>query len=59
MWFAKAEGMKAQTFRLKFTAVFLLLTGMLTFSGCHTVKGAGKDIENAGEGIQNAADKHS
>jgi predicted small secreted protein len=44
---------------LKLTAVIALLFGMLTFSGCQTVKGAGKDIEKAGEGIQNSADKHS
>ncbi|MCB9843591.1 MAG: entericidin A/B family lipoprotein [Phycisphaeraceae bacterium] len=29
----------------------------LTFLvACHTVEGAGKDIESAGEGIQDAAD---
>ena len=33
----------------------LLSTGALT--ACHTVKGAGKDIERAGEEIQDASDK--
>jgi predicted small secreted protein len=53
----KGRGMKTQY--VKLTAVITLLLGMLTFSGCQTVKGAGKDIEKAGEGIQNSADKHS
>lgn len=26
--------------------------------GCNTTEGAGKDIENAGEGLQKAADKN-
>jgi predicted small secreted protein len=51
--------MKTQSLKLKITAVIALFIGMLTFSGCHTVKGAGQDIEKAGEGIQNSADKHS
>lgn len=50
--------MKNQSVRLKITAVIALLIGMITFSGCETMKGAGKDIENAGEGIQNSAEKH-
>jgi predicted small secreted protein len=44
MWFAEGEEMKTQNFKLKITAVFLLLIGMLTFSGWQTVKGAGKDF---------------
>ena len=51
--------MKNQNLRFKFSAVIALLLGLLAFSGCQTVKGAGKDIEKAGEGIQNSADKHS
>lgn len=34
----------------------LAAAACLALSGCNTVEGAGKDIERAGEGIQNAAD---
>ncbi len=51
--------MKTPTFKLKITAVFLLLIGMLTYSGWQTVKGARQNIENGGEGSQNSTDKHS
>lgn len=51
--------LRMKTHPIKLAAVFALLIGMLTFSGCNTVKGAGKDVEKAGEGIQNSADKHS
>ncbi len=37
------------------------LLGMLAFvaslTACNTVAGVGKDVEKAGEGVQNAADK--
>jgi predicted small secreted protein len=34
-----------------------LVTGILSLSACsNTFKGAGRDIENAGENIQDAAD---
>ena len=49
--------MKTQS--IKLTAAIVLLISMLAFSGCNTVKGAGKDVEKAGEGIQNSAEKHS
>lgn len=29
---------------------------LFLMTACHTVEGAGKDIESAGEGIQDAAD---
>ena len=35
-------------------AAVALLTGL---AACNTVKGVGKDVEAAGEGVQNAADK--
>ena len=44
---------------LKVSALITLLLGMLALSACHTVEGAGKDIEKAGQGIQNSAEKHS
>jgi predicted small secreted protein len=48
--------MKIQS-AFKLTALLSLLLGALVFSGCHTMDGAGKDIEKAGEKIQDAADK--
>ena len=41
--------------KLKIIALLALVLGALTFAGCQTMKGAGKDIEHAGEGIQKAA----
>ena len=35
---------------------FVILAVAIGVSGCNTMEGAGKDIERAGEGIQNAAD---
>lgn len=37
--------------------VWLVLAGLgLSLAACNTVEGAGKDIEKAGEAIQDAAD---
>ncbi|MDZ4755682.1 MAG: entericidin A/B family lipoprotein [Phycisphaerae bacterium] len=36
--------------------VVAIIAAPLLMSGCNTTKGAGKDIEAAGEGIQDAAD---
>jgi entericidin B len=36
-------------------ALFSLVLGALAFSGCQTMEGAGKDIERAGEKIQENA----
>ena len=36
--------------------VVLLVTTSCLLVGCNTVEGAGKDIESAGEGIQDLAD---
>lgn len=49
--------MKNQSTAFKFTAILGLILGTLAFAGCHTMDGAGKDIEKAGEKIQDAADK--
>lgn len=38
------------------TAVLVLAVWAMTAVGCNTTQGAGKDIENLGEGIQDAAD---
>ncbi len=43
---------------LKTVALLLLVAiGSSSLTACHTVKGAGKDIERAGEEIQDASDK--
>ena len=42
----------------KILAVSILASMALAVSACNTTKGAGKDIERAGEGMQNAADKN-
>jgi len=34
----------------------LLCLGSFTLTGCHTVEGAGEDIESAGRSLQRAAD---
>jgi predicted small secreted protein len=37
-----------------------VLCGMclLSLAACNTTKGAGKDLQQAGEGIQNSAERH-
>jgi predicted small secreted protein len=46
--------------RLKRIAILCLLAaclcGSVALTGCNTMRGAGKDIEKAGEGIQRAVD---
>lgn len=49
----------ARSTNLPVLAVIALLLSALAFSGCQTVKGAGKDIEKAGEKMQDSADRHS
>ena len=34
----------------------LLLTGSLMVAACNTVEGAGRDVQNAGEAVEKAAD---
>jgi predicted small secreted protein len=41
-----------------FLAVAALLLSTLVLAACNTTKGAGKDIEAAGTGIKNAADRN-
>ena len=38
-------------------AIAIALISTFVLTGCNTVKGVGKDVEAAGEGVQNAADK--
>ena len=49
----KSSRKNATPFRL-ISVLALVLVG-LAYSGCQTMKGAGKDIENAGEHIQKSA----
>lgn len=56
--FAREDGRDLMS-RFKKVIVWWLLAACLCGSalmGCHTMKGAGKDIESAGEGIQRAVD---
>jgi predicted small secreted protein len=39
----------------KFTAVLLLGSIVLALSACNTISGAGKDIQKAGEAVEEAA----
>jgi predicted small secreted protein len=47
----------SSTLRLKIhtLALISLLLGTLAYTGCRTMEGAGKDIERAGEKIQDNA----
>jgi entericidin A len=46
-----------ETFMKRNLSVLLLaLMAAMVLSGCNTVEGAGKDIEKAGEEVQDAAD---
>ncbi|MDW3204762.1 MAG: entericidin A/B family lipoprotein [Alphaproteobacteria bacterium] len=40
----------------KFTFPIILLAGTMGLAACETVEGAGRDIEQAGESIQDAAE---
>lgn len=34
----------------------LMLAGLMTTAACNTIRGAGRDVEKAGEVVQDAAD---
>ena len=38
-------------------ALSLFLFGAIAVSGCQTLQGAGQDIENAGEGLEEATEE--
>lgn len=40
-------------------AMGVLLTTAPALTGCYTTRGAGDDLQAAGRGISNSADKHS
>jgi predicted small secreted protein len=37
-------------------ALLAVLLGSFSLSGCNTVRGAGKDVENAGHAVKHAVD---
>ncbi len=40
----------------KLIALFAVAGYVLVLAGCHTLEGAGKDVEALGEGVQDIAD---
>jgi len=49
----KTKILSSSGLKLAFVAAFV--AGVFAFTGCRTMEGAGKDLEKAGEGIQDAA----
>lgn len=41
--------------RMKIKIILSLLIGAFVLTGCNTIEGAGRDIEAAGDGIEEAA----
>ena len=41
----------------KIAATMAAIALLMGLAACNTVKGVGKDVEAAGEGVQNAADR--
>lgn len=41
----------------KIAAMMAAMAMVMGLAACNTVKGVGKDVEKAGEGVQNAADQ--
>lgn len=39
-------------------ALMMMFVGGVVLSGCNTIEGAGKDIEKAGQKIEDAAERH-
>ena len=39
-------------------ALMIMFVGGAVLSGCNTIEGAGKDIEKAGQKIEDAAERH-
>ncbi len=40
----------------RFIYAVVLAASVFSMAGCNTVKGAGKDVQKAGQGLENAAD---
>ncbi len=43
--------------RIKMCGVVMMAIAALMLAGCNTTKGFGKDIEGAGEGLKNSAER--
>ena len=43
--------------RSKLISLVVALALSLSFAGCNTVKGAGKDVQKAGKAVERSADK--
>ena len=52
----KSEGTNMRKFRRVWMWVVTMVTIACLTAGCHTIKGAGEDIEAGGEALQRAAD---
>lgn len=39
----------------KILSLFIVVGAFVVLAGCNTMDGVGKDVENAGDGIQDAA----
>ncbi|WP_074499190.1 MULTISPECIES: entericidin A/B family lipoprotein [Thalassotalea] len=48
--------MKPSKLLIKLQSVLMLTIFAISVSACATIEGAGKDIESAGEAVQDAAD---
>ena len=42
----------------KLVSVLLLASIVLALSACNTIEGVGKDVQKAGEAVEDAADKN-
>ena len=40
----------------KFVSILLLASFVLALSACNTIEGVGKDVQKAGEAVEDAAD---
>ena len=49
------EGRNNTMFKSRFLTLALLVVSAAGLAACNTVDGAGQDIENAGESVQDAA----
>ena len=41
---------------IRFLTLMVLMASTIGLAGCETMEGAGRDIENAGESVQSAAE---
>lgn len=46
-----------KTFKRTILCVLIAIVGQIVFTGCHTANGFGKDMQDAGEKIQDKTDK--